>query len=152
MTPGGSAGRLVMTFSSSSGGRGSSPVGPGGQDCDEAGCGHAPMRSGPGPAGGSSSILTVAAGRVPGQEVAVAVHDVLRAEPLHRLDDVDVVAHHQVDVRRRQQLLASPDIDLVVGNHVHVVQPVERLGPKYVVYGDGNFLARHAPCCDCEYG
>src|SRR5664280_322215 len=51
MTPGGSAGRLVMTFSSSSGGRGSSPVGPGGQDCDEAGCGHAPMRSGPGPAG-----------------------------------------------------------------------------------------------------
>src|SRR5664280_414907 len=47
-----------------------------------------------------------------------------------------------------QQLLASPDIDLVVGNHVHVVQPVERIGPKYVVYGDGNFLARHAPCCD----
>src|SRR5664280_2801418 len=51
MTPGGSAGRLVMTFASCAGGRGSSPVGPGGQDCDEAGCGHAPMRSGPGPAG-----------------------------------------------------------------------------------------------------
>jgi poly-gamma-glutamate capsule biosynthesis protein CapA/YwtB (metallophosphatase superfamily) len=45
-------------------------------------------------------------------------------------------------------LLASPDIDLVYGCHVHVVQPVERIGGKYVVYGLGNFLARHAPCCD----
>jgi poly-gamma-glutamate capsule biosynthesis protein CapA/YwtB (metallophosphatase superfamily) len=45
-------------------------------------------------------------------------------------------------------LLASPDIDLVYGCHVHVVQPVERIGSKYVVYGLGNFLARHAPCCD----
>jgi poly-gamma-glutamate synthesis protein (capsule biosynthesis protein) len=45
-------------------------------------------------------------------------------------------------------LLASPDIDFVYGCHVHVVQPIEQIGDKYVVYGLGNFLAKHAPCCD----
>jgi poly-gamma-glutamate synthesis protein (capsule biosynthesis protein) len=45
-------------------------------------------------------------------------------------------------------LLASPDIDFVYGCHVHVVQPIEQIGTKYVVYGLGNFLAKHAPCCD----
>ncbi len=47
-----------------------------------------------------------------------------------------------------RQLLASADIDLILGSHTHVVQPVERINGKYVVYGMGNFLARHAPCCD----
>lgn len=50
-----------------------------------------------------------------------------------------------------RRLLASPDVDLIVGNHAHVVQPVERIGGKYVVYGDGNFLARHATCCDTPH-
>src|SRR5664280_2563664 len=90
MTPGGSAGRLVMTFSSSSGGRGSSPVGPGGQDCDEAGWGHAPMRSGPGPAG---DFITAAgradrsrqrhraAGRGKGQTRPAAAHPYSQSRP-----------------------------------------------------------------------
>lgn len=38
-------------------------------------------------------------------------------------------------------LMASPDVDLVVGHHAHVVQPVERHGDKAVVYGLGNFLS-----------
>jgi len=42
------------------------------------------------------------------------------------------------------QLLASPDIDLVVGSHVHVIQPIDRIGDKYVVYGLGNFLSNQA--------
>src|SRR5664280_3109895 len=54
MTPGGWAGRLVMTFSSSSGGRGSSPVGPGGQDCDEAGPGPDLIGAWPQPASSQS--------------------------------------------------------------------------------------------------
>ncbi len=45
-------------------------------------------------------------------------------------------------------LLASPDVDLLLGCHAHVVQPVERIeeptGAKYVVYGMGNLLAHHA--------
>ncbi len=42
-----------------------------------------------------------------------------------------------------KQLLASPDIDLILGCHEHVVQPVARIGDKWVVYGMGNQLARH---------
>jgi poly-gamma-glutamate synthesis protein (capsule biosynthesis protein) len=38
-------------------------------------------------------------------------------------------------------LLASPDADLIIGSHVHVVQPIERIGDKYVAYGIGNFLS-----------
>jgi poly-gamma-glutamate synthesis protein (capsule biosynthesis protein) len=47
-----------------------------------------------------------------------------------------------------RRLLASPDVDLLLGSHTHVVQPVERINGKYVVYGMGNFLARHSACCD----
>jgi poly-gamma-glutamate synthesis protein (capsule biosynthesis protein) len=36
------------------------------------------------------------------------------------------------------QLLASPDIDLILGHHAHVVQPLERVGEKWVAYGMGN--------------
>lgn len=39
------------------------------------------------------------------------------------------------------QLLASPNIDLIIGAHVHVVQPIEKIGDKYVAYGMGNFLS-----------
>jgi 2',3'-cyclic-nucleotide 2'-phosphodiesterase (5'-nucleotidase family) len=46
------------------------------------------------------------------------------------------------------QLLASPDVDAIVGGHVHVVQPVEKIGAKYVVYGVGNFLSNQSgECC-----
>ncbi|WP_283250876.1 CapA family protein [Rhabdothermincola salaria] len=39
------------------------------------------------------------------------------------------------------QLLASPDIDVLIGQHVHVVQAAERIGDEYVVYGTGNLLS-----------
>ncbi|MCU1670220.1 MAG: hypothetical protein JWP40_3147 [Blastococcus sp.] len=41
-------------------------------------------------------------------------------------------------------LLASPDIDLVIGHHAHVVQPFERIDGKWVAYGLGNFVAQMA--------
>lgn len=41
-------------------------------------------------------------------------------------------------------LLASPDIDLVLGHHAHVVQPFEKIGSKWVAYGLGNFVAQMA--------
>ena len=42
----------------------------------------------------------------------------------------------------------SEEVDLVVGHHVHVVQPVDRLGDEYVVCGLGNFLSNQsANCC-----
>ncbi len=41
-------------------------------------------------------------------------------------------------------LVRSPDVDLVLGHHTHVVQPVERVDGEWVVYGMGNFVAHHA--------
>lgn len=40
-------------------------------------------------------------------------------------------------------LLASPDIDLLIGHHSHVVQPMEQINGKWVAYGVGNLVARH---------
>jgi poly-gamma-glutamate capsule biosynthesis protein CapA/YwtB (metallophosphatase superfamily) len=45
----------------------------------------------------------------------------------------------QIDLARR--LTASADVDVIVGHHVHVVQPVEMINGKYVVFGLGNSLA-----------
>jgi len=38
-------------------------------------------------------------------------------------------------------LLADPDIDLVYGHHVHVVQPMEKINGKWAIYGLGNNIA-----------
>jgi poly-gamma-glutamate capsule biosynthesis protein CapA/YwtB (metallophosphatase superfamily) len=38
-------------------------------------------------------------------------------------------------------LIASPDVDLVIGHHAHVVQPVESVDGEYIFYGLGNFLS-----------
>ena len=44
-----------------------------------------------------------------------------------------------------RQLLRSPYVDLILGDHVHVQQPVQRIGDKYVVYGMGNLLSNQSP-------
>lgn len=58
---------------------------------------------------------------------------------------------HQPTAQQRElarELLASPDVDLILGDHVHVVQPCERIGEKYVAYGMGNFLSNQSPSQD----
>lgn len=45
----------------------------------------------------------------------------------------------QVSLARR--LLASPDVDLILGHHAHVVQPFEEINGKWVAYGMGNEIA-----------
>ncbi|HEY2795173.1 MAG TPA: CapA family protein [Micromonosporaceae bacterium] len=40
-----------------------------------------------------------------------------------------------------KQLLASPDVDLILGCHAHVVQPFQKINGKWVVYGMGNQIA-----------
>lgn len=39
------------------------------------------------------------------------------------------------------RLIASPDVDLLLGHHAHVVQPVEASGGEWIVYGMGNMIA-----------
>ena len=51
----------------------------------------------------------------------------------------------QRDLARR--LLAAPEVDLILGHHVHVVQAIERVGAKWVAYGMGNSLSNQTPAC-----
>lgn len=48
------------------------------------------------------------------------------------------------------RLLASPDIDLIIGHHAHVPQRVEEIDGEYIAYGLGNLLSNQsssAPEC-----
>ena len=76
--------------------------------------------------------------------VVVSVHwgEEYRADPTDR----------QRTAGRR--LLAAPEVDLVLGHHAHVVQPVERLDGDALAYGLGNFLTNQPgdaanPCRSC---
>ncbi|QRP44676.1 CapA family protein [Amycolatopsis sp. FDAARGOS 1241] len=54
--------------------------------------------------------------------------------------------HHEVTASQEslaRKLLASPDLDLIIGHHAHVVQPFEKVENKWVAYGLGNEIARH---------
>jgi poly-gamma-glutamate capsule biosynthesis protein CapA/YwtB (metallophosphatase superfamily) len=56
-------------------------------------------------------------------------------------EDQSVPTPFQRQTARR--LLADPAIDLIVGHHAHVVQPLEKINGKWVAYGLGNQVARH---------
>jgi poly-gamma-glutamate capsule biosynthesis protein CapA/YwtB (metallophosphatase superfamily) len=62
---------------------------------------------------------------------------------------VEYVHAPTADQRRvARQLRRSGVIDLIVGQHAHVVQPIRRLWGRFVVYGEGNFLsAQTSQCC-----
>ena len=80
-------------------------------------------------------LAAAARARAAGAEIVVAsLHCCLeyRHEP---------TADQETAVRR---LLASPDVDLVVGHHAHVVQPFELIEGEWVAYGLGNHVAEHA--------
>jgi poly-gamma-glutamate synthesis protein (capsule biosynthesis protein) len=54
---------------------------------------------------------------------------------------------HQPDAAQlawARQLAGRPDIDLILGHHAHVVQPIRRIMGTWIVFGMGNELARHA--------
>lgn len=44
-------------------------------------------------------------------------------------------------------LLAEGAVDLILGHHAHVVQPVGRVGERLVVFGMGNFLSNQSAAC-----
>ena len=45
------------------------------------------------------------------------------------------------------KLTRSPDITAIVGQHVHVVQPIRILGGKLVVFGEGNLISNQTSGC-----
>lgn len=46
-----------------------------------------------------------------------------------------------------RRLVGSRAIDLILGHHAHVVQPVARIKGRYVVYGMGNLLSNQSSDC-----
>ncbi len=42
-------------------------------------------------------------------------------------------------------LMSSPDVDLIVGHHAHVVQPISQVDGRWVVFGMGNHLSGQIP-------
>jgi hypothetical protein len=44
-------------------------------------------------------------------------------------------------------LTASPDITAIVGQHVHVPQPIQRINGKLVVFGEGNLISNQTESC-----
>jgi poly-gamma-glutamate synthesis protein (capsule biosynthesis protein) len=52
----------------------------------------------------------------------------------------------QMNLARR--LTASPDITALVGQHVHVPQPIQTINGKLVVFGEGNLISNQtSDCC-----
>jgi hypothetical protein len=57
---------------------------------------------------------------------------------------------HRPTARQRRladALTRSPDVTAVIGQHVHVVQPIRRVNGKPVVFGEGNFLSNQSSAC-----
>lgn len=52
---------------------------------------------------------------------------------------------HPDQTRLAHELLESDAVDLILGTHVHVIQPCERINDKHVLYGMGNFLSNQSP-------
>jgi poly-gamma-glutamate capsule biosynthesis protein CapA/YwtB (metallophosphatase superfamily) len=50
-------------------------------------------------------------------------------------------------LRIARQLTADPSVDLILGHHVHVVQPVRRINGKWVAFGMGNLLSNQTSAC-----
>jgi poly-gamma-glutamate synthesis protein (capsule biosynthesis protein) len=80
-------------------------------------------------------LAAAARARAAGAEVVVAsLHCCLE----YRHDPTDA------QVTAVRALLASPDIDLVLGHHAHVVQPFELIEGEWAAFGLGNHIAEHA--------
>jgi capsule synthesis protein PGA_cap len=48
-----------------------------------------------------------------------------------------------LQVQQAHALLASPDIDVILGDHAHSVEPFERINGKWVAYCMGDQISRH---------
>jgi hypothetical protein len=72
--------------------------------------------------------------RAAGADIVIAhVHWGTEYDPLPNADQVALA----------DALTASPNVDLVLGEHAHVVQPITKVHGKWVVYGFGNMVAQN---------
>ena len=61
---------------------------------------------------------------------------------------------HEPNEQQRElarYLLRRRVVDVIVGQHVHVVQPIRRIAGRFVVFGEGNLISNQtAACCPVE--
>jgi hypothetical protein len=50
-------------------------------------------------------------------------------------------------LRLARRLTRSPDITAIIGQHVHVVQPIRRVNGKLVIFGEGNLISNQTSAC-----
>lgn len=90
------------------------------------------------------------------------IDDVLeQAKRAKQVSDVVVVHMHagteyssepdQQQIDFAEAMTQSPDVDLVVGQHAHVVQPITSMNGKWVAYGAGNLIAQSGPPMPVTY-
>lgn len=60
-------------------------------------------------------------------------------------------APNQQQLQFAEAMTASPDVDIVIGQHAHVVQPIARLNGKWVAFGAGNLMAQSGPAQPWTY-
>ncbi len=62
-----------------------------------------------------------------------------------------VTAPSEFQLSTARALAGDPDITAIVGQHVHVVQPIVRIRGKLVVFGEGQLLSNEsAACCPVQ--
>ena len=61
--------------------------------------------------------------------------------------DENVTVPSSFQLALADQLTRSPDITAIVGQHVHVVQPIRTLNGKLVVFGEGNLISNETSAC-----
>jgi capsule synthesis protein PGA_cap len=61
--------------------------------------------------------------------------------------DENVVEPSSFQLQLAGRLARSPDITAIVGQHVHVVQPIRLINGKLVVFGEGNLISNQTSAC-----
>jgi poly-gamma-glutamate capsule biosynthesis protein CapA/YwtB (metallophosphatase superfamily) len=61
--------------------------------------------------------------------------------------DEDVQAPSSFQMHLAKELTRSPYITAVVGQHVHIPQPIQKINGKLVVFGEGNLISNQTSGC-----
>jgi hypothetical protein len=61
--------------------------------------------------------------------------------------DEDVTQPSSFQLALASRLTRSPDITAIVGQHVHIVQPIRMINGKLVVFGEGNLISNQTSAC-----
>jgi hypothetical protein len=61
--------------------------------------------------------------------------------------DENVAEPSSFQLQLADKLTRSPDITAIVGQHVHVIQPIRAINGKLVVFGEGNLISNQTTAC-----